>query len=188
MYIFGYGSLINSESRKLTGQTGKAIPAIAHGFTRHWSKIDESYTLSPLAVNKGNGQVNGVLLKVDNEALEEFDKREAGYHRVVLPVGQIDAFEPIDSTSTVWVYIVNDVVDPCSKSPIAQSYVDTVLAGCLEVSETFAIHFIEHTLGWHHPLINDRQKPKYKRMAGVYRPQQEAIDALMSERDIITLT
>ncbi|MGB5803907.1 MAG: gamma-glutamylcyclotransferase, partial [Vibrio anguillarum] len=26
MYIFGYGSLINSASRQLTGQTGRAIP------------------------------------------------------------------------------------------------------------------------------------------------------------------
>ena len=39
MYIFGYGSLINSASRKLTGQTGEAIPVIAHGLVRYLSLI-----------------------------------------------------------------------------------------------------------------------------------------------------
>ncbi|CSI75878.1 Uncharacterised protein [Vibrio cholerae] len=37
MYIFGYGSLINSASRRLTGQTGRAIPLAwlsAHRFNR----------------------------------------------------------------------------------------------------------------------------------------------------------
>ncbi len=53
MYIFGYGSLINSASRQLTGQTGRAIPVVAHGLVRYWGKIDESYILSPLVVNEG---------------------------------------------------------------------------------------------------------------------------------------
>ncbi len=38
MYIFGYGSLINAASRQLTGQTGEAIPVIAHGLVRYWGQ------------------------------------------------------------------------------------------------------------------------------------------------------
>ncbi len=72
MYIFGYGSLINAASRQLTGQTGEAIPVIAHGLVRYWGKVDDSYILSPLVVNRGESQVNGVLLEIDDRALAEF--------------------------------------------------------------------------------------------------------------------
>ncbi|MDG2609650.1 gamma-glutamylcyclotransferase, partial [Vibrio parahaemolyticus] len=90
MYIFGYGSLINSASREITGQTGEAIPVIAHGLVRYWGKVDDSYILSPLVVNEGEGQVNGVLLEVDHQALTEFDRRERGYHRIQIRPEQIE--------------------------------------------------------------------------------------------------
>lgn len=63
-YIFGYGSLINSASRQLTGKTGPAHPAVIHGFKRIWGKLDKSYILSPLVVQKGQGLVNGVLIEM----------------------------------------------------------------------------------------------------------------------------
>lgn len=69
MYIFGYGSLINSASRRLTGQTGRAIPASATGLVRYFGKIDDSYILSPLVVHQGDGKINGVLLEIDEVAL-----------------------------------------------------------------------------------------------------------------------
>ena len=181
MYIFGYGSLINSSSRELTGQTGDAIPVIVHGLVRHWSKIDDSYVLSPLAVNQGEGQVNGVLLEVDDSALAEFDKREAGYHRIQINHSKIDALATINTDKTVWVYVVNNTAAPCLNSPIVQSYVDTVLAGCLEISEAFAKHFIEHTVGWHHARENDRHQPKYTRIAGVTPEHHERIDGLIEQ-------
>ncbi|MGF1709110.1 gamma-glutamylcyclotransferase [Vibrio kagoshimensis] len=186
MYIFGYGSLMNSSSRQLTGQTGAAIPAIVHGLVRHWSKIDDSYVLSPLVVNKGQGQVNGVLLKVDDEALDEFDIRERGYHRIKLSPEQIELnidskshTEAFDSQQAIWVYINDEVIAPCEQSPIVQSYVDTVMAGCLEVSEKFAEHFVTHTKGWHHPFENDRHQPKYNKLAGVAEHHHSVIDGLL---------
>lgn len=150
MYIFGYGSLINAASRKLTGQTGEAIPVIAHGLVRYWGKVDDSYILSPLVVNEGEGQVNGVLLEVDDQALADFDRRERGYHRIQIRPDQIETEATFNSEHSIWVYVKNDPLPPCSLSPIMQSYVDTVLAGCLEVSHAFAEHFVRHTVGWHH--------------------------------------
>lgn len=75
-YIFGYGSLMNSASRQLTGQTSAALPATAHGFKRYWGKVDDSYILSPLVVDRGEGSVNGVVLQVSDSGLAEFDRRE----------------------------------------------------------------------------------------------------------------
>ena len=36
-YIFGYGSLLSSESRARTGISGLAIPCLVDGYTRTWS-------------------------------------------------------------------------------------------------------------------------------------------------------
>lgn len=180
MYIFGYGSLMNSASRQLTGNTGQALPAIVHGLVRHWGKIDDSYVMSPLVVNPGQGQVNGVLLEIDDAALVEFDRRERGYQRIALNAEQIETDQVFDSSKPIWVYIKDDHLPPCSNSPIVQTYVDTVLAGCLEVSESFARHFVEHTRGWHHPLENDRHAPKYANLAGVERAHHPVIDTLLA--------
>lgn len=180
MYIFGYGSLINSESRKLTGQTGDAYPAIVCGFNRHWSKVDGSYQISPLVVTSGKGSVNGVLIEIDDQELLEFDKREAGYHRIKVAVSQIESDTVIDTSAEVWMYVKDEVAPPCTNAPIMQSYVDTVLAGCLSISTQFAEHFMQSTLGWHHPLENDRHQPKYRRIAGVENQHISLIDNLVN--------
>ncbi|MCW8332309.1 gamma-glutamylcyclotransferase family protein [Vibrio paucivorans] len=180
MYIFGYGSLMNSASRKLTGQTGRTYPVVAHGLIRYWGKIDDSYILSPLVVNKGEGQVNGVLLEIDDAALLDFDRRERGYHRIQISAAQIDSDFELASDAVIWVYVKDQPEPPCSLSPIMQSYVDTVLAGCLEVSESFAKHFVDHTIGWHFPMENDREQPKYGNLAGVEAAHHSQIDALIA--------
>lgn len=180
-YIFGYGSLMNSASRQLTGQTATAISATVEGFRRYWGKIDESYTLSPLVVDKGKGYVNGVLLQVTDAGLQEFDIRERGYHRVLIPATQLESALELTDHDQVWLYIKDSPEPPCSLSPIMQTYVDTVLVGCLEISEQFAKQFIEQTIGWHFPLENDRHEPKYGNLAGVKPEHHNKIDALVAE-------
>lgn len=128
MYIFGYGSLMNSASRQLTGNTGKALPATVHGLVRYWGKIDDSYVISPLVVNPGEGQVNGVLLEIDEAALAEFDRRERGYQRIALTAEQIETEAEFDREREIWVYVTEQHQPPCERSPIVQTYVDTVLA------------------------------------------------------------
>ncbi|SJL82182.1 gamma-glutamylcyclotransferase family protein [Vibrio palustris] len=179
MYIFGYGSLMNSASRQLTGQTGQAIPVIVQGLVRHWGKIDDSYIMSPLVVQRGDSEVNGVLLHVSDTELPEFDKRERGYQRMRVPAASILSEHAFDQAQDIWVYITDSHQPPCDNSPIVQSYVDTVLAGCLEVSEDFARHFVDYTVGWQYPRESDRHAPKYSRMAGVTPEQFPLIDSLL---------
>ncbi|GLT19513.1 gamma-glutamylcyclotransferase [Vibrio zhanjiangensis] len=178
-YIFGYGSLINSASRQLTGATGLAYPAIIHGFKRTWGKLDKSDTLSPLVVQKGQGLVNGVLIEIQASELQEFDIRERSYSRVQVSPSQIGSDAIITSDDNVWLYLNNNAKPPCQQVPIMQSYVDTVLAGCLEISEPFAKQFIEHTLGWHFPRQDDRHQPQYTHLAGVYQHHYALIDKLL---------
>ncbi|WP_087022518.1 gamma-glutamylcyclotransferase family protein [Thaumasiovibrio subtropicus] len=182
MYLIGYGSLINRHSRQLTQQTGQCHPVFVTGFDRHWSKIDDSYTLSPLAVTPGTGGFNAVVIDIDKETIDDFDKRERGYIRIEVPQQKLNLLEgEIDPARAVWMYINEDVTPPCIHIPIAQSYIDTVLSGCLDVSETFARQFISTTKGWHHPIENDRLAPKYSRVAGVTDDHQRAIDLILTD-------
>jgi gamma-glutamylcyclotransferase (GGCT)/AIG2-like uncharacterized protein YtfP len=179
MYIFGYGSLMNSASRQLTGETGAAIPVIVHGLVRHWAKIDPRYSHSPLAATVGHGQVNGVLLRVTSASLEGFDQREVGYERINITANQIETDSSFSSAEPIWVYVKKEPQPPCDQSPILQTYVDTVLSGCLEISESFAEHFVRHTIGWQSPLENDRNQPKYANFAGIPATHLAKIDALL---------
>ncbi|MHA2938592.1 gamma-glutamylcyclotransferase family protein [Vibrio sp. RC27] len=188
-YIFGYGSLMNSSSRQLTGQTRHALPVIVQGLVRHWGKIDTTLVASPLVVDIGEGQVNGVLLEINHDELANFDKREHGYHRHKIdpktinfntqPLGTSKPNKILKDDDLVWVYIKNKPLPPCEKTPILQTYVDTVLEGCLEVSESFAQFFIDNTIGWQHPIANDRSSPLYINYAGVNQTKLAMIDRLL---------
>ncbi|MCG6507745.1 gamma-glutamylcyclotransferase, partial [Vibrio parahaemolyticus] len=103
-----------------------------------------------------------------------------GYQRIALTAEQIETEAEFDREREIWVYVTEQHQPPCERSPIVQTYVDTVLAGCLEVSEAFARHFVEHTVGWHHPLENDRHAPKYGNLAGVSPAHHSVIDDLIA--------
>lgn len=181
MYIFGYGSLINHASRLLTGQAKEAQPVTVHGLQRYWGKVDSTYHISPLVAAPGDGVCNGVLVKVDEKSLQLFDHREKGYRRIELDPTQLEGLQPIEGHLPVWVYTKADHEPPCHIQPIMQTYVDTVLAGCLSISSSFAKTFVDTTQGWHHPLENDRHEPKYGNHAGVRDDHLARIDQLLAQ-------
>lgn len=180
-YIFGYGSLMNSASRRLTGKTGHTAPATITGFVRHWGKIETTTTASPLVVDHGDGKVNGLLLAIHEDELSEFDVREHGYVRAQVASHAVTSTLALNASDAVWVYLKHEPIPPCENTPILQTYVDTVLSGCLEISEQFAIQFIENTVGWQHPLVNDRQSPRYINYAGIPDAHRPLIDALLEK-------
>lgn len=93
-YIFGYGSLICSRSRKITAPTlGKksAIPTVINHFQRSWNARIEFENNDNSAIRGWTAMgiqpcqgysCTGVLIEVNNEELANFDKRESGYDRV----------------------------------------------------------------------------------------------------------
>ena len=48
----------------------------------------------------------------------------------------------------IWTYVTRHPLAASSDYPIAQSYVDIVLRGCLTISKSFAQEFIQTTKGW----------------------------------------
>lgn len=166
-YIFGYGSLINAESRKKSGYSGKSIPVIVNGIKRAWSvRINPPHNLTVLgAYFDKSSKCNGVIVEIPKGELKQFDDRELpfGYKRIALSSKEIIPISGKAPKGNIWVYVEKEHFFPTKTFPIAQSYVDVVINGCLEINKDFAKDFITLTDNWDSPWINDRNNPKYPR-------------------------
>jgi hypothetical protein len=180
-FVFGYGSLINPESRSKTVGTdgvGTAIPVLVNGLRRGWNariRSDESqnwpYSMTALGVVfQENESSNGVLIPVSDGELEKFDEREKGYSRRQIGVNAISFLteREIPPDNIVHAYVWDTPLPANEEFPILQSYVDVVMAGCLELGwrtdlGSFATDFVHGTAGWDSYWIDDRMQPKYIR-------------------------
>mmetsp|Transcript_99621 Transcript_99621/g.286163 ORF Transcript_99621/g.286163 Transcript_99621/m.286163 type:complete len:273 (-) Transcript_99621:294-1112(-) len=174
-YIFGYGSLICPLSRAVTAPTlaqRSVIPVRVQGLERIWSLPFRGLTFMGIR-QRPQAECVGVLIPVNEDELAQFDSRELGYDRQPIPFEAVQELqEPsvLNRSSSfqqqqhhndndddsaeknkiqIWVY-VQQMPQPVSKdSPIAQSYVDIILRGCISISEDFAKDFLKTTRGWH---------------------------------------
>jgi hypothetical protein len=86
-YVFGYGSLMCAESRRLTNPTlanneSLSLPVLVRDWQRVWSaRTSSGYTAMGVETVPG-ASCSGVLLPVaSRQALADLDRREASYHR-----------------------------------------------------------------------------------------------------------
>lgn len=197
-YIFGYGSLIETESRLRAAPMAKvAFPAIAHGFQRGWyARMPEDLaSISPTYLGcfpQEDSHVNGVIYEVTKEELEATDEREMGYTRKKVEHFE-EYYKVTEPGDTIWIYVNNfkDIkpppeVFPTKQFPIVQSYVDICINGCLEIENSFpkakedhyTIDFIRSTIGWNEFWANDRI---YPRRPFMYRKNAFDIDKILKE-------
>jgi len=124
---------------------------------------------------KEDGECVGVLLPVDDNVLKMFDQREMGYRRFLLSHNNVqrvpfltdehyrsrecrsffETKEENPESLRLWVYVQEKNLYPTPDHPIVQSYIDTILRGCLSISEEFAAEFIASTEGWHPEEFDD---------------------------------
>ncbi|MEM1258994.1 MAG: gamma-glutamylcyclotransferase family protein [Bacteroidota bacterium] len=205
-YLFAYGSLIESNSRKRTApKANQVFPARIKGYIRGWFAKIPTNTISTTFlgcvdasnydVQENHPSVNGVYFEVHLNDLDNLDKREAGYSRVKIEKDRIDDFENrLDNEDILWVYL-NDFAKyqkelianvPNSNTPIVQSYVDICLNGCFEIEEKFnsAVknkfleEFIAETVYWNEHWVNDRI---YPRRPFIYCPNADKIDLALKK-------
>jgi hypothetical protein len=93
----------------------------------------------------------------------------------------------------IWVYVPEQHQPPQEDCPIVQSYVDTIVRGCLEYGREFAVAFLQTTQGWtttsmpphlqcHSHYVDDRHRPIYPRGDPVWsRQHADRVDALLRE-------
>ena len=165
-FIVGYGSLINSISRAKTGETGRVWPVKINGFERHWSIMSTDFGMSSVAVvAQADKSCNGVLIEIDEAEIPSFDARERGYQRTQICSSQLSCYAMDElPVGTVWIYHSTSIDVPDEVCPIALSYADVILAGCLEHGEAFVMDFLQLTQGWQGPVLNDRNAPRYPRV------------------------
>lgn len=191
-YIFGYGSLIERESRMRTWSMAEfAIPAVARGVARGWFDQTTVPSWSPTylgAVPDPTAECNGVLFPVTAVEFDSFVRRETGYELTKLEKTHITM---LDGSATppdrdIWYFANREKRFPSSEHPIVQSYVDVCLNGCLEVESiyplarqmNFAQRFMETTSNWGTPWINDRIYPW---RPFVHVPRASTIDSLIQQ-------
>jgi hypothetical protein len=132
--------------------------------------------------------MNGVIYAVNEEELDDTDKRESGYtrediasHLEILSGGSVPKGE-------IYIYLnkfeegQREKSVPTRDFPIVQSYLDICLTGCLQIEKGFpdavgfAGEFIETTQEWSKYWENDRMHP---RRAPFTVPAASKIDKLL---------
>jgi cation transport regulator ChaC len=191
-YIFGYGSLVQRQSRVGTWAGAEfASPVIVKGVARGWFDQIGGVSWNPTylgAVLDKDAVCNGVIFPVTSQELLAYSRREVGYRPTKIEPSQ---FSMLDGNQTVpdadiWFYGNTEKKFPSSEHPIVQSYVDVCLDGCLEIEAmyplakqgNFAEEFIKTTSNWQPPWINDRIYPW---RPFVYVPRASQIDALLQK-------
>ena len=193
---FGYGSLVNRDTRPPAEQSHSAR---LHGWQRVWGhrvygsdKVHADARLSccSLSVEKVSGQaqdsafIDGVVVSIPLADLPLLDERETGYDRIELPAS---AFElPSHCTAEhIYMYVSDQTHSGFSNEqfPILQSYVDCVLAGYCAVFERSGMqHFIDTTQGWDGVIKNDRESPQYPRAVKLPQSQLTLFDDVINAR------
>lgn len=166
---------MNSSSRRNTLPLDTVgIPVLVHGLERTWSYKCDKSKYTAVAVKSGPSACNGVLFELPdpNHYLSLLDEREKEYERTVIDHSNIVAWNSQDSlwnheNSIIWVYQLPNSKKsshlPSSDHPIPQSYIDTIIAGCLNYGQEFTRAFLQLTRGWTRDfLMNDRHQPLKK--------------------------
>jgi len=195
-FIFGFGSIVNDESRKSTdSSSGDPIPvriSSDFGYRRMWNFQGSSAKLTALGLVKvtnpaEKSTINGIIYPIKGNDMTAFDEREEGYNRVEVPLNLIQSVGwkqlPIHDYK-IWAYIpqgVNGVagqdLQPATKFyPILQTYIDVVLTGFLKYGENFAIEFLYTTGWWSKYWLNDRQVP---RRPWIFQKKYKMVDNLL---------
>ena len=157
--VFGFGSLVNPATHEFEIEEALTLP----DSVREWvtAPMHDQAFLS-LADADGHA-VAGVIMRVPPSHHDSLDAREAGYSRHDLSDGVITYRarpEPRDTAK-----------------PILMSYLDVVIQGFLEqLGEDAAQGFFTSTRNWDHPVLNDRENPRYPRFQTMSDGQADFVD------------
>ena len=190
-YVVGYGSLMQDSSRMRTApHAGPARPVMVKGYQRGWFSRSQGHGLATTylgVVADVTSSLNAVLYQIDAKELAAFDRRERDYCRVAVPPSAVKRLgggeKPSDGQ--IWIYEVRpgEAAEADEEHPVAQSYVDIFLDGCIEQEERFhlsgfATQCVRTTYGWSTSWVNDRV---YPRRPSAFQPRATQIDQLLAD-------
>jgi len=153
IYIFGYGSLINTKYvKELKNISRNRIPVYINNLLRHWILCSNNGQYFGV-YDKNNYKTNGILLEVDQEELIKLDKREKYYTRHILNHDRIIYYNDdniIDVNDIVYIYYPHKtraIKTMYKKNKQSENYLIKCLSGCLKINQKFFIDFLKTTYG-----------------------------------------
>ena len=167
------------------------------GYKRKWNfRSSTGFTALGVVKDADNADdINGILFQIPHEEISNFDRREVGYERVKVPLDCLEFDNTMNDTCTqftmqpddnIWIYIPlqSHTLYADENHPLLQSYVDTVLQGCIEWGEeSMAEQFILTTGGWSTYYLNDTPS---SRRPWLFRKEYATIDKLLSKHSQLT--
>jgi len=185
-YIVGYGSLMQSASKRMTEpNAGINLPVLVTGFQRAWNHRG-TYPTTYLGVEPAKSAPMAAALYRSflKDGKLESDAREFSYCRTRVAPASIRMLDgsAVPSPAEIWIYVdePESLAPPDERYPITQSYVDLFITGCMElqarVSEPgfdFVEQCVTTTRGWSKHWVNDRLQP---RRPYIHEPRAFEID------------
>lgn len=161
-YIFGYGSLVNNESRFLTIKRHtipiKVIIDKSFGYIRKWNYYNNDKNIIALGIEKqvNSDSINGILFDTNDDEIALLDKREIGYEKIIIPLKFINFISKDKLTNTdnsiIYTYIPTSdyIIDTnnINKNKLNEVYLNKCCKGFLSHDYTFYESFIDTTYNW----------------------------------------
>jgi hypothetical protein len=173
-HVFGYGSLVN----RRTHDYPRSRPASVAGYRRIWrhTRLRE---VAYLTVHPVPDQtIDGLIAAVPGGDWSALDLREAAYARHRVAPEHLQHDHPGPLTVSIYQTRAADEAEPSVRHPVLLSYVDTVVAGYLDVfGQDGVARFFATTDGWDIPVADDRAAPVYGRAV----PGDEALRRMVDE-------
>ena len=180
---FGYGSLVNRETRP---EGEQATNVTLKGWQRVWNhrvaNAGARHPCTSLSIEPAQGVIQGVLVQIPEHELDALDQREFGYERMCLQASDFVLPEDLD-VQQVFVYrsLQHNRFLADGEHPVTQSYVDCVMAGYLErFGDEGLQQLLQSTRGWDRPVLDDRLAPTYPRHVILPAEQHRYFDSLLA--------
>jgi len=175
--VFGYGSLVNTQTHSLTNMG----PTMLTGWRRHWVQAAHR-PVAFLSIEPHPTTLHGIALQVAEKDWGALDAREAAYLRrdVNHHVKVAPDHDPARIDIVAYEANPDHTAQPSVKHPILLSYLDVVVQGYTTLmGPDGAAHFFDTTAGWG-PVLNDRDDPLYPRAQPLPPAIRDTVDAALS--------
>ena len=138
-YIVGYGSLMDSSSKRLSEpDAGVNLAVSVTGFLRSWNTHGYfGITFLGVLPSKSAGMVAALYRDFLEDGQLGSDAREMSYCRAAVEPASISMLDgsTVPSPSQIWIYVnkPTTLAAPNAENPITQSYVDLFISGCMQL-------------------------------------------------------
>ena len=155
-YVFGYGSLVNTQSRLNTIKSAlKAYPVVIDeqfGYERDYYYRDRIGRGAErvLGIKKNPRKdtlINGALFKVPNDRLKDMDLRENNYKKIRIPWEYVLLYGKSNPQTSVPIYAYQPLpeISEGHRGKISDEYLDITIQGFLEYGIPFTRLFFDTT-------------------------------------------